>query len=87
MTTFRAESAVQPSSLMLDESDETPAPSNYECDGCGRVFEGAPGGAGLLIWTRGSEVRYEEPPLCEACAAEITIGALLKWDVEEEEEG
>jgi hypothetical protein len=35
----------------------------------------------------GDEFRYEEPPLCEDCAAEITVGALVKWDTEDEEEG
>jgi hypothetical protein len=59
----------------------------FECDACGGTFEGEPAGAGLFIWTRGEEVRYEEPPLCEACASEITIGALIKWDGETEEEG
>ena len=61
--------------------------TSYECDHCGRAFDGIPGGAGLLIWTRGEEVRYEEPPLCEECAAKISVGALLRWEVEEEEEG
>ena len=41
----------------------------------------------ILVWTRGDDVRYEEPPLCEECASKITIGALLKWELEEEEEG
>jgi hypothetical protein len=71
----------------LEEPEETVAPPSYQCDACARSFEGSPGGAGLLVWTRGEEVRYEEPPLCEECAQEITIGALLKWDGEEEEEG
>jgi len=72
----------------LDDSpDELPPPRTYECDACGKVFEGTPGGAGLLVWTRGDDVRYEEPPLCEECASKITIGALLKWELEEEEEG
>lgn len=71
----------------LEESaDERPAPRTYECDACGRHFEGAPGGAGLLVWTRGEDVRYEEPPLCEECASEITIGALMKWELEQDEE-
>jgi len=59
----------------------------FQCDSCGRWFEGEPGGAGLFLWTRGDEVRYEEPPLCESCASEIAVGALVKWDSEEEEEG
>jgi hypothetical protein len=59
----------------------------YHCDHCDRTFEGHPAGSGLLIWTRGEEVRYEEPPLCDECASNITVGALLKWEVEEEEEG
>jgi hypothetical protein len=59
----------------------------YDCDVCGSFFEGEPGGAGLLVWTRGEEVRYEEPPLCEECAMRVTIGALLRWEIEEEEEG
>jgi hypothetical protein len=67
--------------------EQAPAPRTYRCDHCDRTFEGDPGGSGLLVWTRGEEVRYEEPPLCEECASSITVGALLKWDVEEEEEG
>ena len=60
---------------------------HYECDSCGKSFDGEPAGAGLFLWTRGDEVRYEEPPLCEECASEITVGALVKWDAEDEEEG
>ena len=63
------------------------ASQSYECDACGNSFDGEPGGAGLFLWTRGEEVRYEEPPLCEQCASRITVGALLKWDTEDEEEG
>lgn len=60
----------------------------YECDHCGKRFSGAPGGSGLLLWTRGDEVRYEEPPLCEECAEQITVGALIKWSSEDgDEEG
>lgn len=70
-----------------DDVDGAPRPATFQCDACGRAFEGHPGGSGLFVWTRGDEVRYEEPPLCEECAAEITVGALMRWDVEEEEEG
>lgn len=59
----------------------------YDCDACGRAFEGEPAGSGLYIWARGGEIRYEEPPLCEACAEKVTLGALLAWAREEEEEG
>jgi hypothetical protein len=71
--------------LLDDFSEETPVPRTYDCDHCGRSFEGTPEGSGLFIWTRGDEVRYEEPPLCEACAKKISIGALLSWEFEEEE--
>jgi hypothetical protein len=63
------------------------AARSYECDGCGRSFDGVPDGSGLFVWTRGEETRYEEPPLCGECAQRITMGALLKWSLEEEEEG
>jgi hypothetical protein len=68
-----------------------PAPAtlsrrSYRCDGCGESFEGYPWGAGLFMWTRGDETRFEEPPLCETCATKITIGALVKWSTEEEAE-
>ncbi|HLV19631.1 MAG TPA: hypothetical protein VKZ49_02075 [Polyangiaceae bacterium] len=59
----------------------------YECDMCGDSFTGPPAGAGLFIWTRGDEVRYEEPPLCETCGSEIALSAALMWAREEEEEG
>ena len=68
---------------------QSPAPerAGFECDACGKWIDGEPGGAGLFVWTRGDEVRYEEPPLCEECASEIAVGALVRWDSEEEEEG
>lgn len=68
-------------------ADVDVATRRYECDACGNSFDGEPAGAGLFLWTRGEEVRYEEPPLCEQCASRITVGALLKWDTEDEEEG
>jgi hypothetical protein len=54
---------------------------------CSETFEGPPAGSGLFLWSRGDELRIEEPPLCEECASQITIGALMKWELEEEEEG
>ncbi len=79
-------SSVEPRSTTEFESDAPPAPK-FVCDQCGLDFEGSPGGAGLLLWTRGEEVRFEEPPLCEECAARVTLGAVAKWDKETEEEG
>jgi hypothetical protein len=76
-------------STATPRGDETsaPGPAGFECDSCGKWIDGEPGGAGLFVWTRGEEVRYEEPPLCEDCASEIAVGALVRWDNEEEEEG
>jgi hypothetical protein len=59
----------------------------YDCDGCGQHFDGEPAGSGLFMWTRGDEVRFEEPPLCQECAQNVTLDALTRWGVEEEEEG
>lgn len=42
-------------------------------------------GRGLLVWSRGDERRYQEPPLCAACAAAIGVSALQRWEIEEEE--
>ena len=42
-------------------------------------------GAGVYMWTRGSEVRFEKVPLCPACASAIGISALARWEIEEEE--
>jgi hypothetical protein len=63
-----------------------PAPG-FDCDMCGQHVEGEPAGSGLFMWTRGDEVRFEEPPLCEACAQNVTLDALTRFEVEEEEEG
>ena len=56
------------------------------CDACGKPIEGEPGGAGIFVFSRGDEVRYEEPPLCEHCGYAIGITAMVRW-AEEEEEG
>jgi len=41
--------------------------------------------SGLLVWSRGEERRYQEPPLCASCAAAIGVTALQRWEIEEEE--
>lgn len=57
-------------------SDVTEA-SRFVCDLCSKSFAGTPWSSGLFMWTRGDEVRTEEPPLCEACANRLTLGAVL----------
>ena len=42
-------------------------------------------GRGLLVWSRGDERRYQEPPLCPSCATAIGVSALQRWEIEEEE--
>jgi len=83
----RSESVAQELDAPTSSADATPRSTGFECDACGKWIDGEPGGAGLFVWTRGDEVRYEEPPLCEECASEIAVGALVKWETEEEEEG
>jgi len=70
----------------LQPPPEIPSRS-YDCDMCGKHFDGDPGGSGLFMWTRGDEVRFEEPPLCDECASNVTLDALTRWETEEEEEG
>jgi hypothetical protein len=61
--------------------------TTYHCDLCDKTCEGQPSGKGLLLWWRGTEMRYDEPPLCEECSSRITLGAMSKWALEDEEEG
>lgn len=65
----------------FDASEAAPAP--VRCDSCGDEIDGAPAGSGLFLWTRGEEIRYEEPPLCERCAYAIAVGGLMQWEEEE----
>jgi hypothetical protein len=61
------------------------------CDVCGQLVEEDSGdgpalpGSALYVWTRGDEVRREEPPLCPSCAAALGLSALGRWEIEEEE--
>ncbi|WP_394838548.1 hypothetical protein LVJ94_16735 [Pendulispora rubella] len=72
---------------------EEVAAESTRCDVCDRQVEqveGDPdgyavGGSGLYVWTRGEEVRYEEPPLCGRCGTAIGVMALAQWDLEEDE--
>jgi hypothetical protein len=64
----------------------SPAVRTFVCDHCSRSFAGPPAGSGLLIWTRGDEVRYEEPPLCDDCALTLTTTAMMAWWPDDDEE-
>lgn len=69
----------------------------HRCDVCAEMLADAGGsassddsgydvtGRGLLVWSRGEERRYQEPPLCSSCAAAIGVSALQRWEIEEEE--
>ena len=67
------------------------------CDVCDAELDDDPGdtdgesvaraGAGLYIWTRGTEVRYEDAPLCLRCGPAIAVTAMRRWALEDEEEG
>ncbi len=59
--------------------------TELRCDVCNEPIEGEPAGRGLYMWTRGDEVRFEEPALCARCSTAIGVSALAAWSVEEEE--
>jgi len=60
-------------------------PEPVQCDACGTEIEGEPAGHGLLVFPRGDDVLREEPPLCERCAHAISMTALARWEMEEED--
>lgn len=53
------------------------------CNACNQPITGMPGGTGLLLWTRGDEVRFDEPPLCAHCATAIGVTAQWQWELDE----
>ena len=59
--------------------DDEPVAATFSCDMCGAECEGRPAASGLFVWHRGDELRYEEPPLCEACSGALTLGAVWRW--------
>jgi len=67
----------------MDDDSETDS-EKVRCDACGDEIDGDPAGSGLFLWTRGEEVRYEEPPLCEQCAYAIAVGGMLTFEADEE---
>ncbi len=84
-----------PPTLVTAGHDVLFGPDEPRCDACGEVLtpgsdeeeeaHGATGGHGLYVWVHNGRVTYEEPPLCPTCAAAITITALQRWEMEEEE--
>jgi hypothetical protein len=76
----------EPRVIVLDEPPPAPAEAAdglcYECDLCGEQFAGTPPSSGMLMWTRGDEIRTEEPPLCQNCSERLSLGALLSFDEE-----
>jgi hypothetical protein len=63
-----------------------------QCDACGALLPAAGEvdgfdvpGAGVYMWTRGSDVRFEKAPLCASCASAIGMTVLARWEIEEEE--
>lgn len=59
--------------------------ARIHCAACGTTIDGKPEASGLLVWTRGDEVRFEEPALCRGCATAIGVTAARDWEIEEEE--
>ena len=53
------------------------------CNACNAPIDGPPGGSGLLLWTRGEEVRFDEPPLCAQCATAIGVTMLTQWELDD----
>ena len=58
---------------------------SLRCNVCDCRIEGRPAGSGLLLWTRGDEVRFDAPPLCADCATNVGIAALAQWELEDGE--
>lgn len=54
------------------------------CDACGGDLGEEPFGKGLLFWSRGGELRWEEPGLCERCAHIIGLAALRTFAQEDD---
>ncbi len=82
------EGFVTASHIILFEESET-----SRCDVCASELSPAGEmeeshdlpGRGLLVWSRGAERRYQEPPLCASCAVAIGVTALQRWETEEDE--
>ncbi len=71
--------------LALRGGLEEPGTAELRCDACDELLEGEPNGRGLYVWSRGDELRIEEPALCGKCATAIGVTALAGFSIEEEE--
>jgi hypothetical protein len=54
------------------------------CSLCEDVIDGSPPSTGLMMWTRGDDIHYDEPPLCSGCAASISVHAWTRWQLPED---
>lgn len=66
-------------------ADHDVSKPSQPCDVCEAPIEGEPAGRGLYFWSRGGELRFEEPGLCEDCATAIVATASRRFEIEEEE--
>ncbi len=55
------------------------APPRPRCSVCDTPISEARPTTGLLLWTRGDQIRADEPPLCGRCATTIGVTALARW--------
>jgi hypothetical protein len=67
------------------EQGENPDAREERCHACDAPIEGEPESRGLLVFPRGDEVVYEEPPLCKRCSHAIGVTALFRFFMEEDE--
>ena len=54
------------------------------CNLCELPIVGAPIASGLFMWTRGDDVRYDEPPLCNACFGALCVTGQPMWPFDDE---
>jgi hypothetical protein len=54
---------------------------SVHCAICEDVIEGEVPSTGLMMWTRGDDIRYDEPPLCGPCASSISVSAWARWQL------
>ncbi|NUP09545.1 MAG: hypothetical protein HOW73_26165 [Polyangiaceae bacterium] len=88
MTTYVADEVAAMALAARHADRERPgseAGATATCDACDGPIEGEPAGRGLYFWARDGELRWEEPGLCEDCAAAIVATASRRFEIEEEE--